>query len=75
MKIHTFSTAGEFTDEEIKDVEDFVMKRLKPLKKRIEKSEGTIFITVKSEETSFKLVGFSPLVHILIKQELRKTKY
>lgn len=73
MKLHTITCIEDnFTDEEIKETEMFVMSTLKPIEKEVLRDEGAIVLHLKSNEVAFNPIGFSAFTKARIEKLLRK---
>lgn len=72
MKIHSITCISDnFTNEEIQSAEQFVLTTLKPILSKIKGKQGTIVLLIQSDKITYKIIGFSPLYYIKIKNLLR----
>lgn len=72
MKIHSITCVSDgFTDEEIASAENFVLTTLSPIIGKIKNKPGTIVLLIQPNKIAYRIIGFSPIYYLRIKNLLR----
>lgn len=72
MKIHSITCISDnFTEDEIKRSEDYVIGKLAPIMANLKRKSGMVVLLIKSDVIIYKVIGFSPMYKIRIENLLR----